>query len=86
VSELRTRYHLSIILVSHDLASVALFADRVVYLNRSVISQGAPAAMLGDARVRRAFGTGPGLLPRGRRPETKGEAGQCLDCSLEAGP
>jgi zinc transport system ATP-binding protein len=85
VSELRSRYHLSIILVSHDLASVALYADRVVYLNRSVISQGAPAAVLGDLRVRRAFGIGPGVLPKGRRPQPRAEAGHCLDCSLEAG-
>ena len=86
VSELRNRYHLSIILVSHDLASVALYADRVVYLNRSVVSQGAPAQVLGDIRVRKAFGTGPELLPRVRRRVPKGEAGHCLDCSLEAGP
>ncbi len=46
VSELRKNYDLSIILVSHDLHSIAKLADRVVYLNRTVQCIGNPDEVL----------------------------------------
>ncbi len=67
VSQLRRDYHLSIILVSHDLATVAQFADRIVFLNRTVIADGTPREVLsnqdGPAGLCPAPGDGP-VLPR----------------------
>lgn len=56
VSELRRNYDLSIILVSHDLELVAKYADRVIMLNRTVISSGTPKQVFKDERTRKAFG------------------------------
>jgi zinc transport system ATP-binding protein len=56
VSEVRLRMDLSILLVSHDLAAAAGVADRLVYLNRTVVCDGAPAEVLRSRQVREAFG------------------------------
>lgn len=42
VSELRRKYDLSIILVSHDLDLVYKYADRVVLINKTVLENGKP--------------------------------------------
>ncbi|NLV35492.1 MAG: metal ABC transporter ATP-binding protein [Clostridiaceae bacterium] len=56
VSELRRNYDLSIILVSHDFDMVEKYADRVVLLNKTVISTGTPRKVLSDERTRQSFG------------------------------
>jgi zinc transport system ATP-binding protein len=56
VAELRQNYDLSIILVSHDLELVAKYADRVVLLNRTVISSGTPQQVFSDERTLKSFG------------------------------
>ncbi|MGE5614598.1 MAG: metal ABC transporter ATP-binding protein [Bacillota bacterium] len=56
VSEIRQNYDLSIILVSHDFDLVAKYADRVVLLNRTVITSGTPEQVLNDERTMRLFG------------------------------
>ena len=56
VSELRQNYDLSIILVSHDLELVAKYADRVVLLNKTVISSGTPKQVFSDERTMKSFG------------------------------
>lgn len=56
VSELRQNYDLSIILVSHDFELVAKHADRVVLLNRTVISSGTPEQVFCDEKTRKSFG------------------------------
>lgn len=56
VSELRQNYDLSIILVSHDLELVAKYADRVIMLNRTVISSGNPKQVFSDERAMKSFG------------------------------
>lgn len=56
VSDLRHHYDLSIILVSHDLNLVAQYADRVVYLDKTVQCSGTPAEVFNDAHVINAFG------------------------------
>lgn len=56
VSDLRSNYDLSIILVSHDLELVAKYADRVVLLNRTVITSGTPGQVFNDERTLRIFG------------------------------
>lgn len=56
VSEMRDNYDLSIILISHDLELVAKYADRVIMLNKTVISSGSPKQVFSDERAMRAFG------------------------------
>jgi zinc transport system ATP-binding protein len=55
LSKLRHEYDLAVLLVSHDLATLARFADRLVFLDRRVICDGTPAEVLHDPRVREAF-------------------------------
>lgn len=43
VSDLRNKYDLSIILISHDLDLVCKYADRVILLNSTVLANGKPA-------------------------------------------
>lgn len=61
-SELRRRYDLSIILVSHDIPAVSRFADRIVVLNRGVILDGRPADVIKDEKVIQTLGLS---LPEG---------------------
>ncbi len=56
VAELRRNYDLSIILVSHDFDMVSRYADRVVLLNRTVISSGTPNQVFSDEKTLRSFG------------------------------
>ncbi len=56
VSELRKKYDLSIILVSHDLAPVSKYADRVILLNRTVVSNGTPQMVFNDEQTIKLFG------------------------------
>lgn len=56
VSDVRSNYDLSIILVSHDLGLVARFADRVILLNGSVILNGTPQDVFSDKRTLELFG------------------------------
>ncbi len=55
VCRLRHQFDLSVILVSHDLAEVARHADRLIFLNRTVLADGPPAQVLAEPAVRRAF-------------------------------
>ena len=56
VSDIRKQYDLSIILVSHDLTTVAYYADRIVFLNRTVQSSGTPEEVFGSQKVGQVFG------------------------------
>jgi zinc transport system ATP-binding protein len=56
VSELRQRFDLSILMVSHDLAGVAAVSDRIVFLNRRIVCSGLPAQVIAHAEVRATFG------------------------------
>jgi len=56
VAELRQNYDLSIILVSHDFDLVSRYADRVVLLNRTVITSGTPQQVFSDEKTLRTFG------------------------------
>jgi zinc transport system ATP-binding protein len=55
LSDLRHEYDLAVLLVSHDLATLARYADRLVFLDRRVVCEGPPADVLRDPRVRAAF-------------------------------
>jgi zinc transport system ATP-binding protein len=56
VSEFRRTYDLAILLISHDLPVVARFADRMVFLKRTILCDGTPREVLSNAVVRQAFG------------------------------
>lgn len=56
VSQLRQRYDLSILMVSHDLAGAVAISDRVVFLNRRIICAGPPGKIIAHPEVRRTFG------------------------------
>jgi zinc transport system ATP-binding protein len=56
VSELRQRFDLSILMVSHDLAGITAVSDRIVFLNRRVICSGPPAQVIANPEMRRTFG------------------------------
>lgn len=62
VSDLRAKYDLSILMVSHDLPMAAHVADRMIFINRTVIADGVPDIVLKHPEVRRIFGA-HGLLP-----------------------
>jgi len=57
VSEIRHQFDLSIILVSHDLALVSEYADRVIFLNKTVIYSGKPAGLLLDNSLAQTLGS-----------------------------
>ena len=56
VSDLRRRYDLSIIMVSHDLAVVARHADRVVFIDRTLQCEGTPAEVFSNENIIRNYG------------------------------
>jgi zinc transport system ATP-binding protein len=56
VSDLRRRFDLSILMVSHDLAGVTPVSDRIVFLNRRIVCMGRPAEVLAHPELRRTFG------------------------------
>jgi zinc transport system ATP-binding protein len=56
VSRLRREYDLSIFLISHDIAEVANFADRMILLNRAMICEGSPEKVLSSPEIKSVFG------------------------------
>lgn len=60
VSELRQKRHLSIIIVTHDLAGIAPHADRMVLMKESILVSGTAEEVLRDEMLIRTFG--PKLL------------------------
>jgi zinc transport system ATP-binding protein len=56
VSRLRREYDLSIFLISHDIAEVANFADRIILLNRAMLCEGTPEKVLSSPEIKAVFG------------------------------
>lgn len=56
VSELREKYDLSIILVSHDFDLVSEYADRVVLLNKTIEFVGTPEEVFASPQAHELFG------------------------------
>jgi len=56
VSELRRTFDLSILLVSHDIPTAARFADRIIFLNRTILCDGLPREVLAGPCIRQTFG------------------------------
>jgi zinc transport system ATP-binding protein len=63
ISQLRNTYHLSILLVTHDLPAAARVADRMIFLNRSILCDGSPAEVLASRTVSQYFGGDYATLP-----------------------
>ncbi|MFH1798275.1 MAG: metal ABC transporter ATP-binding protein [Candidatus Omnitrophota bacterium] len=55
VTRLKKEYDISIIMVTHDLAGIAPYADRMILLNRSVLAEGSPREILSDRKLVEAF-------------------------------
>lgn len=70
VSDLRRRFDMAVVLVSHDLAAMVDFADRMIFMDGRVVCDDEPPKVWSDPRVRSAFGLdlhrhggGVGVLP-----------------------
>lgn len=55
VSNLRKRFDLAILLVSHDLAASARVADQMIFLNKTIERIGSPVRILNDPLVRKTL-------------------------------
>ena len=80
VSELRQQHDLSILLVSHDLPEVMRYADRIVFINRTVLFDGTPEAAILDERMKKTFGVDRSLLAQRPAGETCGTGGAANHC------
>ena len=56
VRGLKQRHDISVVLVTHDLAGIATYVDRMILLNRSVVAQGKPEEVLLNEKLVMAFG------------------------------
>ncbi|MDS1029369.1 metal ABC transporter ATP-binding protein [Bacillota bacterium LX-D] len=56
VSDLRRQFDLSIILISHDLGHVAKYADRIVFLNKTIQCEGSPEEVFRNDKFIETFG------------------------------
>lgn len=56
VSDLRNKYHLAIVMVSHDLSTTARYADRMMFLNRMIMCDDKPEITLQHPDVIGTFG------------------------------
>ena len=56
LSEIKSEYDLSIILVSHDLDYVRTFADRVILLNKTILLNGTPDEVFSSEIAAKTFG------------------------------
>lgn len=56
VSDFRRQYDLAILMVSHDIDLMRHFADNMVFLNQTIISQGRPEQVLKSNQVVQFFG------------------------------
>lgn len=55
LDEIRTRYDLSILLSTHDFATLDQYADKVILLNTEVLRVGTPGEVLASAEFRAVF-------------------------------
>lgn len=55
LDEIRTKFDLSILMVTHDFSTLNRFVDKVVLLKETVLTEGAPDAVLSSGAFRKAF-------------------------------
>ena len=70
VDDLRKKHDIAVILVTHDLAGIATYVDRIVLINRSIIAEGSPKEVLLNEELLKTFG--PGLWNVSRLPNLTG--------------
>lgn len=56
VDDLRKKHHIAVILVTHDLAGISCYVNRLILLNRSIIAEGIPQDVLSNEKLVKAFG------------------------------
>lgn len=56
VRGLRREHDISVVLVTHDLAGISSYVDRMILLNRGVIAEGTPQEVLSDGKLVEVFG------------------------------
>lgn len=56
VSRLRHNYHLAIIMVSHDLLAASQVADRMIFLDKTIICEGTPDEVMQNPEVQKFYG------------------------------
>jgi zinc transport system ATP-binding protein len=70
VSDLRSRLHVSIVLVTHDLPGITPYTDRMLLLNRTVLAEGEPHEVLANEALIRQLT--PALWNISRLPSMAG--------------
>lgn len=55
LDEIRKKYDLSILMTTHDFASLERYADQVVLIDHAVVKQGSPSDVLNSDEFRRVF-------------------------------
>ena len=65
LDEIRTKYDLSILLSTHDFATLGQFADKVILLNRRVLKSGPPDEVLSSPEFQEVFHLNLGKGGRG---------------------
>lgn len=58
VRGLKDQHDISVILVTHDIAGIAAYVDRIVLLNRSVVVEGTPGEIMSNDLLLGKFGPG----------------------------
>lgn len=77
VRDLKKKHDIAVILVTHDLAGISSYVDRIVLLNRSIIAEGEPQEVLSNDKLIKTFG--PGLWNISRLPDVKNPGGSKND-------
>ena len=57
IKNLKKKYDMSIILVSHDLELVKKYADRVILLDKTILAEGTPDQVYQSKAFKERFGT-----------------------------
>lgn len=56
VRSLREQHDIAVIIVTHDLAGISTYVDRIILLNHSVVAEGEPGEVLSDEKILHTFG------------------------------
>ncbi len=56
ICNLRKMFHMSIVLVTHDIGAIAPHADKMVLLNRKILAMGSPVQVMKDPEFRKHMG------------------------------
>lgn len=62
LDEIRQTYDLSILMTTHDFATLPRYADQVVLIDHKIVCQGSPMAVLGSDAFRQVFHRKGGIL------------------------